>query len=901
MFAGRASVGNQTGIIAALQPLPLQPGTRLGPYEILSALGAGGMGEVYRARDTRLNRDVALKIVPDVFVGDPDRLARFTREAQTLAALNHPNIAAIYGIEESAGARALVMELVDGEDLSAHIARGPMPLAEALPIARQIINALEAAHEAGIVHRDLKPANILLRRDGTVKVLDFGLAKALDPRSSSAGAAVLANSPTIMSPAALAKMTSAGVILGTAAYMAPEQARGKAVDKRADLWAFGVVLFEMLTGNSVFAADTVSDVLAAVLTREVSWTTLPADTPEPIRRLLRRCLEKDPSRRLADAASARLELDDALSGATESAAPVSDRAAVRGWGWTAWRVVLPTAAVTALIVGALGWLAERSAPLASERFVLTIVPNGVRMRPVGTMGSTPQISPDGSALMFEAEEPRALFVRRLDSLDLLKVPGSEAVANEAFWHGSSKVTFPVAAGAGRKLLEVRLPDGAPDTIMSYSANVRGGSWSGSDVVVGGDPLLTRGADGAGAPVTSLDGKTTDLRYPQFLNGGKDLLGVCAGSDGDRAICLTSMGEKGIGSTTVLFKNDTAARYTPAGGGRIFFVRNDNLYSQHLNLLSRAVEGEAELVVRNVASQPALARADFDVADNGTIAWRPGHAALAQVVAFNRQGAETGVSGPAGPIESVYLSSADESRLLVTGESSWLVDVGEVGRTVLPRDVAWDSWSADGRRLVGYGPETNSLLARDAAGGSTEVVGRIAPEVKKLWSVSRGGLVLGRLGGRVAWARVADLAVASAWKPLAETEESQVDASFSPDGRFALYLSDKSIYVQPLPGPSRRQLVAQDGVDPVWRADGKEILFVRKGAVWSVAVSTSNGVPTFGNPVRLFGGVRSAPSAVAQSQSLAVSRDGSRIFLVQGVEQPEADLIHVMTAAPQRQR
>src|SRR5712691_5784045 len=287
--------------------MALPTGTRLGPYEIVALLGAGGMGQVYRARDTRLNRDVAIKVLPDLFASDPDRLARFTREAQTLASLNHPNIAHIHGLEESGGVRALVMELVEGEDLSQRIARGAIPLAEALPIAKQITEALEAAHEQGIIHRDLKPANVKVREDGTVKVLDFGLAKALEP--TGAASSNVSQSPTITTPA----MTQAGMILGTAAYMSPEQAKGRAADRRSDVWAFGVVLYEMLTGQRAFKGEDVSDTLAFILTREPDWAILPADTPPLIRRLLRRCFEKDRKRRLADAADARLEIDEALT------------------------------------------------------------------------------------------------------------------------------------------------------------------------------------------------------------------------------------------------------------------------------------------------------------------------------------------------------------------------------------------------------------------------------------------------------------------------------------------------------------------------------------------------------------------------------------------------------------
>src|SRR5712671_2466233 len=344
--------------------LALTPGTRLGPYEILSALGAGGMGEVYRAHDTKLNRDVALKILPDAFASDPDRLARFTREAQTLAALNHPHIAHIHGLEDAGGVRALVMELVEGEDLAERIGRGPIPLDEALPIARQIAEALEAAHEQGIIHRDLKPANIKVRADGGVKVLDFGLAKAMDPLSSSSAAAALANSPTITSPAV---MTAAGIILGTAAYMSPEQARGKVVDKRTDLWAFGCVLYEMLTGMRPFGGDDVTDTIAAVIRADPDWSKLRADTPAAIRRLLRRCLEKDRMRRLPDAADARLEIDEALSplaGDTNTVHVAHPASGAVGAGWrraAPWSVAGVAIAALMLVVVLWAWAPWRAA------------------------------------------------------------------------------------------------------------------------------------------------------------------------------------------------------------------------------------------------------------------------------------------------------------------------------------------------------------------------------------------------------------------------------------------------------------------------------------------------------------------------------------------------------------
>ena len=363
--------------------MALAPGARRGPYEITAKIGAGGMGEVYRARDTKLDRDVALKILPEAFASDPERLARFEREAKTLAALNHPHIAHIHGLEESDGVRALVLEFVDGPTLADRIAQGPIPINEALTIARQIAEALEAAHEQGIIHRDLKPANIKVRTDGTVKVLDFGLAKALDP--TSAGTADVTASPTITSPAL---MTGVGVILGTAAYMSPEQARGQAINKRTDIWAFGCVLFEMITGRRVFPGATISDTIAAVLERSPDWTALPPATPPPVRHVLARCLEKDPKHRWRDIGDVRIELDDAEAWRpqTDSASPKTSRAGERA----AWALLVAlTAAVAAVVTP---WFRKAPAP-AEIRFNL-LFPRGV-----AADFAQLAISPDGQQIV----------------------------------------------------------------------------------------------------------------------------------------------------------------------------------------------------------------------------------------------------------------------------------------------------------------------------------------------------------------------------------------------------------------------------------------------------------------------------------------------------------------------
>jgi len=493
--------------------MALTSGTRLGTYEITAAIGAGGMGEVYRARDTRLGRDVAVKILPDVFASDPERRGRFEREARTLAALNHPHIAQIYGFEEADKMLALVMEFVDGETLDTRLkARGPSghPLGETVAIARQIADALEAAHEQGIIHRDLKPANIKIRGDGTVKVLDFGLAKALDPSASSSAAAM--NSPTLTAHA-----TVAGVILGTAAYMAPEQARGKAVDRRADIWAFGAVLYEMLAGKRAFAGEEISDTLASVLKVDPDWSALPADLPSSIRRLLRRCLEKDRRRRLSAIGDARLELEEREE--VRAGQVASERRASRG------RTALAVA-VAVVVTGAATWFASSWLRPTSRAAVsrLSLMP------PEGTTlfqdSNSVAISPDGRTIAFTTGDFSSgrltgIWVRGLDSLTVRLLPGTDG-ASLPFWSpdGGSIAFF--TAG---KLKKISISGGRPEEICN-ATDGRGGTWSPNGTIVfapsnAGPLMQVRAGGGTPQVVTALDetrGETAH-RFPLFLPDG----------------------------------------------------------------------------------------------------------------------------------------------------------------------------------------------------------------------------------------------------------------------------------------------------------------------------------------------------------------------------------------------
>jgi hypothetical protein len=499
--------------------MSLAGGTRLGPYTVVSPLGAGGMGEVYRATDTRLNRDVALKILPDAFARDAERLARFEREAQVLASLNHPNIGAIHGFEESGGVKALVLELVDGPTLADRLAAGPMPLAEAVATAKQIADALSAAHEHGIVHRDLKPSNIKLRPDGTVKVLDFGLAKAADAISRDTD---LTQSPTLVSPA----VTQAGLILGTAAYMSPEQARGRHVDRRSDIWAFGCVLYEMLTGVRAFDGDDVTDTMAAILRGEPDWTRLPADVPPALVRVLKRCMDKDRRQRRHDIADVRMDIDDAL------AAPAAELSTGGGSGarWTVRRAAALAAVMfgVAAVAGAFGWLARPEPPAAIARFVVPLAQDESYSN---TGRHVLALSPDGQHLVYVANF--RLNLRHMDQLAASVIRGTEAFdssVREPFFSPDGQW---IAFWAGGRLQRVALTGGTP-VPLAETPNPFGASWSADDTILYGAPdgiWRLPGSGGTPEHVIKI-GAGEGAHGQQLLPDGEHVLFTHRGSDAD---------------------------------------------------------------------------------------------------------------------------------------------------------------------------------------------------------------------------------------------------------------------------------------------------------------------------------------------------------------------------------
>ena len=680
--------------------MTLAAGTRLGPYEILSPLGAGGMGEVYRARDTRLDRDVAIKILPAGLEADPERLARFEREARLLASLTHPNIAAVYGFEEHEGRRFLALELAEGETLAERIARGPLPVDEAIDVARQIAHAVEAAHEKGIVHRDLKPANVKIDPDGKVKVLDFGLARALEGDTGSDSSSIdLTQSPTLTH-----RMTQAGVILGTAAYMSPEQARGKRVDRRTDVWAFGCVLYEMLTGRRVFDGETVSDMLAAVLRADVDWSALPADTPGSVRRVLKRCLERDPKSRLHDIADARIELEAPEAPASVRSIPDRKPRIARAL----------LAAAAAVAIAALALLARRSSgqgpPAPSFRLSVLLSPDEPLTE---DLGSSVVISPDGTRLAYVTGGAKpALYVRRLDQLSGTAFPDTESASSPFFSPDGQWIAF-FAAGKLRRVPAA----GGPAVDIGDAPNPRGGAW-GSDGTIVFSPSTASGlvriasTGGAPEPLTRPDTAASERshRWPCFLPGGRTVLFMVQlrGRDYDEgtieAVDLDSKTRK------VVHRGGSFPRY--AAPGHLLFARRNVLMAMPFDARRLETKGAPEPLVENLLSVTGAeatgdGSAQFDVAPSGLLVYRRGLAAqrASSLVVIDRTGRVVRQFPDAKPFsEPSFSPDARFVAAEVDGAptSIWVADVesGAMRRLTFGTRASSPSWTPDGK-IVTY--------------------------------------------------------------------------------------------------------------------------------------------------------------------------------------------------------
>jgi Tol biopolymer transport system component len=848
--------------------MALSTGTRLGGYEILGALGAGGMGEVYRARDAKLNREVALKVLPESLAGDPDRLARFRREAQVLAALNHPNIAHIHGFEDSGTTHALVMELVEGPTLADRIAQGPIPLDEALPIARQIADALESAHEQGIIHRDLKPANIKVRPDGTVKVLDFGLAKAVDPVSTS-GVNVM-NSPTLSNHA-----TQAGIILGTAAYMSPEQAAGKAVDTRSDLWAFGVVLLEMLTGRHVFPGETVSHVLAAVLKSEPDWTTLPADTPTPIRRVLRRCLEKDRRRRIADASDARLELDEVgSSGSLEGGFAVS---AVPTATVPAWRRALPwmLAGILGLaLVAALLMWSPWGATSEARLLKLSIVP------PEGTTFHTMAVSPDGRMLAFTATDASgkvSLWVRALDSLTAHMFPSTEGAAYP-FWSPDSRY---IGYSAHDALRKVAVSGGPAQTICSQDGS-RGATWGRSGVILftagTSSPLLqVSAAGGEAAPVTSFDASRGDLshRWPSFLPDGRHYVYTVRGGQRDVPGIYVGSLDSTAGTRVTGDVSNAAYAESTTGVGYLLFARGRSLLAQPFDVDHLRLTGDPLVIDDNVWYSAGWALASFSISQTGVLVFDSASRGRdAELAWFDRTGARRGAVGRfAGRKFSL---SPNGTRVVLDGLDGqtlkmnlWMADLGRGIRTRFTpgaeRPQESPVWSPDGTRIAFVSENAIFERSADGSGEDSLLLKADSPIAVQDWSRDGSFLLYQQTDPKTR----GDLWVlpmsAHADKTAFQVVRSQFDeasGAFSPDGKWIAFDSaddsgTREVFVQACSrsGSSGRWQVSKGGgLHPQWRADGKELFYLASDLSKLMSVSVTSG-PSFdaGPPAAVFAG------------------------------------------------
>ena len=870
-------------------------GQTIAHYKVTAKLGAGGMGEVYRATDTKLGREVALKVLPLEFAQDAQRMARFQREAQVLASLNHPNIAAIYGIEGSdvgasfsspasgpaqAGpykAIALAMELVEGPTLAERIAQGPIPMDEALPIARQITEALEYAHEHNIIHRDLKPANIKLTPDGNVKVLDFGLAKAL---SDEPGPQDISDSPTLSLAA-----TKAGIILGTAAYMSPEQARGKTVNRRTDIWSFGVVLFEMLTGKQAFAGETTPDATAAILRGEPRWHELPQELPPKVEYLLRRCLQKQEKQRLRDIGEARVLLEATAQEPTGTA-PLT--AAASG----GWPRLLPwvVASVLAAISAGLAWKLWVSSATPPQPGVRSSIPFPAKA-PGFTLGTLMDISPDGSRLALVAlnSDETQLYIRRLDQIQWGLIPGTSGASSPFFSPDGQWVAF-FAEG---KLKKVSVNGGPPFTLCEAAGNL-GGSWGADDTIVfsasgNGGLLRVSAAGGAPEQITKPDTAQGDLAHlwPRHLTDGKAVFftserGEVEGSSIEAYIPATGQRKKLIGRAS-------QPRYTPTG--HLVFNREGTLMAAPFDADRMEVTGPASPVIESVLTEFTLGQ--FSISNNGLLVYVPGGALIDYtIVQADRKGTIRRLTKFWRGFEDMNLSP-DGRRVAFTLEEEtadiWVYDIGRDTLTRLTfeppnRDPVW---SSDGQRIFYYSLKNgkHGLYSRPADGGGSEVELFSTSKFVDPGSASHDGklflfAVTNPNTGEDLW--VLPLEGDRKPRPFLQDPFSQNYPRFSPDDRWVAYVSNETgrqeVFLQAFPsGGAKLQISTEGGVQPIWSRSGRE-LFYRQGAkIMSVSL-TMNPTPSASKPVPFF-----SLASRASLRSYDITPDAQHFILIQPSE------------------
>jgi serine/threonine-protein kinase len=868
-------------------------GESLAHYRVTEKIGAGGMGEVYKATDSRLNRSVAIKILPDEFTHDHDRLARLHREAQVLASLNHPNIAAVYGLEESNGRRALVMELAEGEDLAHRLRSGPIPLQQALRIALGIAEALEAAHERGVIHRDLKPGNIKVAADGHVKVLDFGLAKALDPDTSSVGDP--SHSPTLSLAA-----TRAGLILGTAAYMSPEQASGAPVDKRADIWAFGVVLFEMLAGSRLFQGESVSHTLADVLRSDIDWNRLPQNTPRSIRRLLERCLDRDLKHRLRDIGEARIAIEEELasssSSATRTPAPAPARARAI---WTILPWALAAAAI--LVAGAIAVLAPRgtATPLAMQ------LDSQIAHGPLfSSLGSAIELSRDGSLLAFAIGDDTSgeLHVRRLNSLASTKLAEGRT-ANQVPYHPFLSPDGEwVGYATPNEIRKVPVAGGTAVTIAKVSRS-RGATWgsNGAIVVAAGPGVGLSKVSTAGGELTPLtelnkEAGETSHRWPQFLPGDEAVLFTSARGGNNFDSATLEVVTIATGERKVIHTGGSYGRYVPSG--HLIYLNKATIFAVPFDLSSLSVKGSPVPVVQTVTASANEGGAQITFSENGLLAYVRGGPLIPEYPAVwvDRNGRiETLISEP-GAYANPRISP-DGKRIAVSRlrEGNWDIWVHDIERQVstrltFPASTETEQiWSPDGQELMyssdRHGPDGLFRKAADGSGDERLVAKTDTATWASGWTpqyVTYTTLVKNGLD--------AGMIAAEGAKPqtlLAGTFD-EADPVISPDGRWLAYTSTESgqpeVYVRSFPsGGGRWQISDGGGAYPRWNRNGRELFFRSARGIMAAAIETSGAGLRAERPRKLFegafrGGVAGLTIAGHTMADYDVSPDGTRFAM-----------------------
>lgn len=865
----------------------LASGTKLGPYEVLSAVGAGGMGEVYRARDGRLGRNVALKVLRVAFLGDSERMGRFEREAQVLASLNHSNIASIYGLEDSDHVRALVMEFVDGPTLADRIARGAIPVEEALQIAKQICEAVEYAHERGIVHRDLKPANIKISGDGSVKVLDFGLAKALEGDASSSD---ISNSPTLTHMA-----TQQGVILGTAAYMPPEQAKGKCVDRRADIWAFGCVLFEMITGKMAFNGETATDTLAAVIKEDPDWSRLPADTPLPVRELLERCLKKDPRQRLQSIGDARIALEEILSGKEPSMPPRDERIRTPRWQyalpWTLFAICVLMASILAV-----AHFEQREPTLAPLR--LTIDP------PLGAQfDGALALSPDGTRLVFRATSngKQMLWVRPLNSLQAQPIPGTED-GDFPFWSPDGKS---IGFFAGGKLKRLDFANASIQT-LSGVLEPRGGAWSPDGTIVFApavnSPLMKIPISGGTlVPATEFGPgrQVRSDRWPYFLPDGRHFIFVQEGNS--QAPDAMAIGSLDSTKTQVLFTLPT--------GSAAIYVDNYLLYSTDGSLVAQPfdsrrlkITGNPIRIAENVSPigiEGPSGYVSISAAVTGLLVYRTDVLTTSQFILVDRNGKTIRTIGPpaaydepsVSPDQKTIAFSMPDPRQSGSNTPLWEMDIamGTIRRFTFDNvDAGSSVWSRDGRWIYFTRRSGEFNIYRKLADGSAdaELVLK-APDIQKPSDISPNDRFLLIEDFSPSSNRdllYSQLPPTGEPKPFRATPAEEADGRFSPDGKWIAYCSDENgagdfeVFVSSFPPASSKwQVSSGSGYWPTWSNDGRELYFV-SGTKLMVADVIPGSTFQFRPPRSLFP-VRLAQSVFTQSHSGYFAFSGGQKFLI----------------------